>query len=96
MGNCNVFNLQIVVGHDVKIGDFNFFGPSSQILGNVTIGNSNSFGANSICLPHSKIGNNNKITPLSAIYKGCKDNCYMMGNPARKIGEIERTTCVFI
>ena len=96
VGNCNVFNLQIVVGHDVKIGDFNFFGPSSQILGNVTIGNSNSFGANSICLPHSKIGDNNKITPLSAIYKGCKDNCYMMGNPARKIGEIERTTCVFI
>lgn len=28
-------------------------------------------------LPHSKMGNNNKIAPLSALYKGCKDNCYM-------------------
>ena len=38
---------------------------------------------------NSKIGDNNKIAPLSAVYKGCKNNCYMAGNPALKIGSIE-------
>lgn len=90
VGNGNVFNGGGgVVGHDAKIGDFNSFGPCTQVLGYITIGSSNTFGANAIILPHSKIGNNNKIAPLSAIYKGCKDNCYMAGNPALKIGCIE-------
>lgn len=52
------------------------------------IGDSNSIGTNALVLPHSKIGNNNKIAPLSAVYKGCKDNCYMVGNPALKIGSV--------
>lgn len=89
IGNGNLFNGHIIVGHDVIIGNFNFFGPRSQVLGNVKIGNSNQIGANAILLPKAKIGNNNKIAPLSAVYKGCKDNCYMMGNPALKIGNIE-------
>lgn len=88
IGNGNVFNGDVIVGHDVKIGDFNFFGPRSQILGNVSVGNQNQIGANSILLAHSKIGNNNKIAPLSAVYKGCKNNCYLLGNPALKVGDV--------
>lgn len=89
IGNGNVFNGNIIVGHDAWIGDFNFFGPRSQVLGNVKVGNSNQIGANTILLPNAKIGNNNIIAPLSAIYKGCKNNCYMAGNPALKIGEVK-------
>ena len=89
IGNGNVFNGDVIVGHDVEIGDFNFFGPRSQILGNVKVGNSNQVGANTILLPKSKIGDNNIIAPLSAIYKGCKNNCYMSGNPALKTGQVE-------
>ena len=77
------------VGHDAEIGDYNFFGPRSQILGNVKVGNSNQIGANTILLPKAKIGDNNIIAPLSAVYKGCKNNCYMSGNPALKTGKIE-------
>jgi acetyltransferase-like isoleucine patch superfamily enzyme len=88
IGSCNVFNSDVIVGHDAQIGDFNFFGPKSQILGNCKVGNSNIIGAGSVLLPHAKIGDNNKIAPLSAIYKGCKDNCYMLGNPALKAGDI--------
>ena len=86
IGNCNVFNSDVIVGHDCNIGDCNFFGPRSQILGTVTVGNGNSIGAGAILLPHCKIGNNNTISPLSAVYKGCKDNCYLHGNPALKVG----------
>ena len=89
IGNGNVLNGHIIVGHDVEIGDFNFFGPRSQALGNVKVGNFNQIGTNAIILPKAKIGNNNKIAPLSAVYKGCKDNCYMIGNPALKEGTVE-------
>lgn len=89
IGNGNLFNGNVVVGHDAKIGDFNFFGPSSQVLGDVKLGNDNIVGASSILLAHSKIGNHNKIAPLSCVYRGCKDNSYMIGNPAEKVGTVE-------
>ncbi len=89
IGSCNVFNGHIIVGHDCEIGDFNFVGPRSQILGNVKIGNNNTIGANVVFLPKAKIGDNNHIAPLSAIYRGCKNNCYMQGNPALKVGEVK-------
>lgn len=88
IGNGNVFNGAVIVGHDTEIGDFNFFGPRSSVLGTVKIGNDNIIGTNAVILPHAKIGNNNKVAPLSAVYKGCRDNCYMLGNPALKVGEI--------
>lgn len=89
VGNGNVFNGDVTVGHDSIIGNFNFFGPRAQVLGEVKVGDSNTIGANAILLPHCKIGNNNKIAPLSAVYKGCRDNCYMLGNPALKEGTVE-------
>lgn len=89
IGNGNLFNGNIVVGHDAQIGDFNFFGPCSQVLGAVKVGSDNIIGANAVLLPHSKIGNNNKIAPLSCVYRGCRDNCYMFGNPAEKVGTVE-------
>lgn len=88
IGNGNVFNSDVGVGHDVYIGDCNFFGPRSNLLGSVKVGSYNSIGANVIILPHSKIGNNNKIAPLSAVYKGCRDNNYLIGNPAIKVGNV--------
>lgn len=88
IGNNNVFNGDVIVGHDSEIGDCNFFGPRSQVLGGVKVGHFNSIGANAILLPHCKIGNNNKIAPLSAVYKGCRNNSYWAGNPAVKIGEL--------
>lgn len=87
IGNCNVLNGSVLVGHDSVIGDCNFFGPRSQVLGSVTVGSYNVIGANSVLLPHCKVGSFNKIAPLSAIYKGCRNNSYMIGNPAIKVGE---------
>ena len=86
IGNGNLFNNRVAVGHDVKIGDFNFIASNSQLLGNVKIGNNNTIGTSSVLLPNSKIGDNNMISPLSAVYKGCKNNSYMQGNPALKVG----------
>ena len=89
IGNGNVFNGDVVIGHDAVIGDFNFFGPKSQILGGARIGNMNTVGAGSVILPNAKIGDNNKIAPLSAVYKGCKNNGYYIGNPALRVGDAQ-------
>jgi acetyltransferase-like isoleucine patch superfamily enzyme len=89
MGNGNLLNCNVAIGHDCDVGDFNFFGPRSLALGWVKIGNGNSLGAGSIVLPKAKLGDNNKIAPLSAIYKGCKNNGYYLGNPAVKMGSID-------
>lgn len=86
IGNGNVFNGEVGVGHDVTVGDFNFFGPRANMLGGASIQDSNMIGANSIIMPHAKIGSNNKISPLSVIYKGCRNDAYLHGNPAMKIG----------
>lgn len=90
IGNGNVFNYEVIIAHDADIGDFNFFGPRSQILGDVKIESFNQIGANSILLPQCKVGYNNKIAPLSAVYKGCRNNSYWVGNPALKTGDIEQ------
>lgn len=89
VGNGNLLNRDVMLGHDCEIGDFNFLGPRTLVLGEVKIGNSNTIGTNSVLLPNSKIGNNNKIAPLSAVYKGCKNNGYYNGNPALKVGDTE-------
>lgn len=85
IGHANFLNGHVIIGHDVNMGDANFFGPGSKILGSVSIGSVNSFGTNSVALVKARIGDNNMIAPGAYIYKGCRDNCLMSGNPARKI-----------
>ena len=89
IGNGNLFNGGVNTGHDNVVGDFNFFGPRSQLLGKVKVGSRNIIGATAVLLPHCKIGDDNKISPLSAVYKGCRNRCYMHGNPAVKTGVVE-------
>ncbi len=89
IGDGNYFNGFTNSGHDVQIGSFNFIAPHVHFLGNSIIKDLNTIGTMSVILPNAKIGNENKIAPLSAIYKGCKDKCYMQGNPAIKIGTNE-------
>lgn len=85
VGDGNLFNGEVIVGHDCQIGNFNFFAPRTNILGNVKIGDGNTIGTGSVLLPSCKIGNNNKIAPLSAVYRGCKNDCHLLGNPAMKV-----------
>lgn len=86
IGNNNFFNGGVIIAHDVTIGDNNFFGPDSMILGGAKIGDDNSFAVRSVVLERGKVGNGNLIAPGAILYKGCKDNCRMAGNPALKIG----------
>lgn len=90
IGCGNVFNGSVITGHDDTIGNFNFFGPGCKVLGDVIIGNENVIGTGAVLMPKAKIGNNNRISPMSVIFRGCKDFCYMHGNPALKVGKVEK------
>ena len=89
VGNANYFNGSVNLSHDSCIGDFNFIGPTSLLLGESSIGSLNSFGSNVTVLPKARIGDANIIAPGSVIFKGCRNNCRMAGNPALCIGKVE-------
>ncbi|MDR2153259.1 MAG: hypothetical protein LBO72_10620 [Helicobacteraceae bacterium] len=89
IGECNLFNLYTSLGHDAEIGDFNVLSSYCDITGHCKIGSLNFFGSSASMLPSASIGDNNKISAGSVVYKGCKNNTIMHGNPARSMGFVE-------
>ena len=85
IGNCNYFNGDVRVGHHAHIGNGNFFAPRSMVLGEARIGNANSLGPLAVIMERARVGSNNKIAPAAILYKGCRDNYLMAGNPALQL-----------
>lgn len=79
----NIFNGNITIGHDVRIGSFNTFMPSVRISGEVAIGNQNFFGINSIILQQIKIGSHVRLGAGSILYRNPKEGMLYLGNPAQ-------------
>lgn len=88
IGNGNYLNGFVNLSHDAGISDFNFLAPYSIVLGSARMGSCNHLGPHSVLLEHARMGNGNLLAPGSVLYKGCRDNCRMVGNPALKIGEL--------
>lgn len=84
LGNFNLFNTDVFIGHDTLIKDFNVFNPSVRISGEVKIGNNNFFGVSSVVLQQKKIGNHTTIGANSVILRSTTDHCTYIGNPAIK------------
>lgn len=85
IGNFNIMNSLVSLGHDVTIGDRNVFFPTVRISGDCKVGNDNFFGIQSIILQGKNIGNNTRIGASSVIMKNTKDDSLYFGNPAKKI-----------
>lgn len=84
IGDFNVFNSSIVIGHDAKIGSYNSLMPAVRISGEVIIGDCNFFGISSIVLQQIKIGDEVKLGAGSVLMTKPKNGQLYMGNPARK------------
>jgi acetyltransferase-like isoleucine patch superfamily enzyme len=80
-----VINGAVSFGHDVQIGNFNVFGPSTRISGKCVIGNENNFGVQSLVLQGVKIGNNTRIGLATVIIRNTQDGKLYFGNPAKKM-----------
>lgn len=85
IGNFNLFNGFIPIGHDSSIGNYNVIMPSCNISGGVVIGDCNFMGVKSVVLQYLKIGNNIKLSTGSVLMRNAKDNYLYAGIPALKI-----------
>lgn len=83
IGNHNLLNGFVKLGHDVKIGNFNVFMPGCMISGNVSIGCENLFGSMAFVRQLIHIGNNVHVGPLSALLTKPKNDSTYIGNPAK-------------
>lgn len=82
VGNFNVFNSFITVGHDVQMADYNSLMPGVRLSGEVKIGDCNFFGVSSVVLQQIKIGDETVIGANSVIIRKTKDKNTYVGNPA--------------
>jgi sugar O-acyltransferase (sialic acid O-acetyltransferase NeuD family) len=85
IGDFNIFNGFIPIGHDTIIGDFNTIMPSVRLSGEVVIGDRNFFGVNAVVLQQIKIGNDTTIGACSLILRKTKDGSTYFGIPAKII-----------
>lgn len=82
MGNFNICNSMLSVGHDVQIGDFNYFGPVTRISGNVNVDELCNFSVGTIILQGLSIGPSVVTAPGAIVTRIAKSGLYY-GNPAR-------------
>lgn len=85
VGDFNLFNGFIPIGHDTEIGNYNVVMPSCNISGGVKIGNTNFLGVQSVVLQYIRIGNNTRIGANSVIMRKTKDGYLYIGNPAKRV-----------
>lgn len=83
LGDFNILNSNISIGHDSEVGNFNTFMPATKISGDVIIGDQNNFGLNCGVLQGVNVGNCNTVGPMSVLYKNTKNNQTYLGNPAK-------------
>ena len=85
IGDFNLLNGSVVFGHDVDVGSYNTFMPGCRISGEVTIGDCCLFGSMSFVKQCLKIGDGVRLSPLSPLLTGPKDNSLYIGNPAKRL-----------
>ena len=85
LGDFNVLNGNISLGHDATLGSYNVLFPETRISGQTSIGDSNFFGARVFVAQCLKVGNDCRFGAGTYILRKTKDGCLYMGNPAKRI-----------
>lgn len=83
IGDFNLLNGSVVLGHDASCRDANVFMPGCRISGCVEIGDRNLFGSMSFVKQGLKLGSDITLSPLSALLAKPKDGNTYIGNPAK-------------
>ena len=85
IGNFNLMNGCVSLGHDVTIGDCNVMQPEVRISGETNVGNANFLGVRCTVLQGLTIGNSVRIGTGSVVMRKTKDGMSYFGNPAKMI-----------
>lgn len=85
IGDFNLFNIGVGIGHDVRICDYNVLMPNVNISGGVQIGCNNLFGVKSTVLQYLKIGDDVKIGANSLLMRNARSHSLYFGSPASRM-----------
>ena len=89
IGDFNVFNIGVGVGHDVVIGCYNVFMPNVNVSGGVVIGNLNMFGVKSSILQYLRVGNNTTIGAHCLMIRNAKSDSLYFGVPGERQSKLK-------
>ena len=84
LGDFNILDGYITIGHDVKMGNCNAVMPSVNISGNVTMGDYNFLGVKSVVLQELRIGNDVRLGAGCLMMQHAKDGLLYVGIPAKE------------
>lgn len=85
IGDFNILNGNISLGHDASIGSYNVMFPETRISGQTSIGDRNFFGARAFVSQCLTLGNDCRYGAGCFVLRKTKDGNLYMGNPAKKI-----------
>lgn len=85
LGDFNLLNGYITIGHDAMMGSYNVIMPSVNISGGVMMGDRNFMGLQSAVLQYLKVGNDTRIGAGAIIMRNTKDGYLYVGVPAKKV-----------
>lgn len=85
IGDFNVFNGSVCLGHDTSMGSYNSVMPNVRISGEVEIGCFNFFGVSSVVLQQKRIGQGVTVGAGSVVMRNTADNATYVGNPATRV-----------
>lgn len=85
LGDFNVLNGNISLGHDAVLGSYNVLFPETRISGQSVVGNRNFFGARCFVAQGLTIGSNCRFGAGCYVFRKTKDGNLYIGNPAKKI-----------
>lgn len=85
IGDFNLFNIGVGIGHDASFGNYNVLMPNVNVSGGVETGDCNLFGVKSTVLQYLKVGSNTKIGANSLLMRKAKDDGLYFGIPANRV-----------
>lgn len=85
IGNFNILNTAVTIGHDTRIGDCCVINPGAHISGKVNVGNSVLIGAGSVTLQTLTIGDGATIGAGAVVTRSVRGGETVVGVPARPL-----------
>lgn len=83
IGDFNLLNGSVVIGHDSRVGSYNTIMPDVRISGEVSVGTLCLIGCRSFIRQQIRVGTGVTLSPGSMLLTPPRDHTVYMGNPAR-------------